>query len=748
MHAPPPPPPRELFPWTADLQQLIRPHHIDTKDDAPIPTNKWWGNLIAFDAGARGQSDAIFAQPYTYTVALRGANAAGAGLSVSYLHQYRVDGPQNDNGAVKYYFYPPAIRNLVLGCTEFDQPGAQLSLRLPAWDDVGVHVEIASTGGHGAMQTYLALGNAFPSVRYMALTPTLRSEHAITHVNGQPARHGVDFHDKDNAFQLALNNGQEWIVFVFPFAKDTPRPVFRIGAHGGLEAAAPFSGVVQVAFVPSDASHDAVVALYRQTAGRYLTGATTAWENDQRTFWFQWEAPSAVAEAKVAPQLLHFAFEHQRELLDPTHAIEKPELVLWSHTRGKMFAHVTQGQSGTCTWKLQIPEVESKLIDRCAVLSPPNAHVLSQDDLARTNLCEVLRQEIEGDWNCALPAEGSYYFKRKALQKYGTMCVVARDLAQSLRPDLQPLAELALNKFKDVMLKFVANKSKFGLVYDTVYKGIISSEALAKHDMNVDFGNAVYNDHHYHYGYVITAAAMLFTLDPAWMQSEAAVPVHRFVDVLLQDTLNYAAGSKNQHFPRFRNFDWFLGHSLSHGLTPMADGKDEESTSEEVNLLYGAYLYGKATNNTTLEGLAKLLLKLNARAIKTYFLISSTNVTHPECFRKNKVTGVFFDNKCDYATWFSPNKECIHGIQMLPVSPILDAVRTVDFIREEWHEILAKLDIIKNWQTHATSWTSLLYANASVLDSKLACQVLATCPMDDGLSRAWALYTACSRNAV
>jgi hypothetical protein len=35
-------------------------------------------------------------------------------------------------------------------------------------------------------------------------------------------------------------------------------------------------------------------------------------------------------------------------------------------------------------------------------------------------------------------------------------------------------------------------------------------------DTGMNFGNAVYNDHHFHYGYHVYAAAVVADLDPAW----------------------------------------------------------------------------------------------------------------------------------------------------------------------------------------------------------------------------------------
>jgi endoglucanase Acf2 len=88
------------------------------------------------------------------------------------------------------------------------------------------------------------------------------------------------------------------------------------------------------------------------------------------------------------------------------------------------------------------------------------------------------------------------------------MCLLAAKLATTYsKPsvDLHGLAALALQKFKTLLLEVGKNNaSEFPLVYESVYRGIVSSEGFVRHDIHVEFGNAVYNDHHYHYGYFIT----------------------------------------------------------------------------------------------------------------------------------------------------------------------------------------------------------------------------------------------------
>lgn len=74
-------------------------------------------------------------------------------------------------------------------------------------------------------------------------------------------------------------------------------------------------------------------------------------------------------------------------------------------------------------------------------------------------------------------------------------------------------------------------------------------------------------------------------------------------------------------------------------------------------------LWGLATQSPTLESLGRLMLASAKRAIQTYFLMDNDNKIMPKEFIANKVTGIFFENKADYATWFGANPEFIHGIQ-------------------------------------------------------------------------------------
>lgn len=77
----------------------------------------------------------------------------------------------------------------------------------------------------------------------------------------------------------------------------------------------------------------------------------------------------------------------------------------------------------------------------------------------------------------------------------------------------------------------------------------------------------------------------------------------------------------------------------------------------------------------------------------------------------------------NYATWFSPEKYAIHGIQMIPVSPVTEFMRTHEFVREEWDQVLSKIPDIVN-DNLRNPWLSLLYVNYATVNKTLALKKL------------------------
>jgi endo-1,3(4)-beta-glucanase len=665
-----------------------------------IPTNKWWGNLIHTSEKEKGvHSNPAWSNPYAIKFPV--GKEGPYGLQACYSYTYRKKADLKD-GKIKFYLHE-YHNDVTLGAAEF---AAEPTYEIYDWTDMGIKVNICSGGK--CMDTALLTGMAFLSADYKGLIPHIQTASKVT-----------KFEQVKDKYVLELSNKQTWVMY-------TSVPgTFKLD-NATVKASGPYTGTIRLAVLPEGASVD----VYDAYAGCVVTGGVVSVES-RTQYTLNWQTTGSSCNDGG---LLHFALPHQIASMKGGNEASQNatgSIVLQSTTRGAMVGIVKQtGAGGAAQWQLSEPELKEDI----GFYAPRkiDAAVVTQ-----LQLKEKLQADISAEWTL----DGvSYYFTGKAYQKYASLCLMADDPA--IMGEDKTLMQTCVKKLQGLLDKFLTNSFPSPLIYDTVYRGVSTIEAITKNDVNADFGNGIYNDHHYHYGYWICGSAILRKLDPTW----ARMPeLEMIVTTMLRDVAN--PSSEDVHFPTFRHFSWYLGHSVSHGATPLADGKDQESTSEDMNFFYGMMLWGKVTANKAIEDLGSLMLRIDAHAIRTYFLMDSSNTVHPPEFAKNHVTGIFFDNKVDYASWFSPEKYCIHGIQMIPVSPINEIVRTPKFVKEEWDNVLSKEAIVVN-KDATNAWNSLLYANYAVINKPEALQMLSTVKMDDGLTRSWALYVAATRPAA
>jgi endo-1,3(4)-beta-glucanase len=154
-------------------------------------------------------------------------------------------------------------------------------------------------------------------------------------------------------------------------------------------------------------------------------------------------------------------------------------------------------------------------------------------------ILELLQQDIQASWS--IPQDGSYYFNGKAAQKYANLCLMAADPA--VVGDDQTLKTECIRKLQDIYTHYLENTWTHPLIYDEVYRGI-SSKAFNYNDPWRDFGNTAFNDHHYHYGYWITASAILKHLDHTWSRMNE---LNQMVNLMVRDAAN--PSNLDQWFP-------------------------------------------------------------------------------------------------------------------------------------------------------------------------------------------------------
>jgi hypothetical protein len=132
------------------------------------------------------------------------------------------------------------------------------------------------------------------------------------------------------------------------------------------------------------------------------------------------------------------------------------------------------------------------------------------------------------------------------------------------------------------------------------------------------------NDHHFHYGYFIHAAAFLAQHDPNFVKNYGGM-----VDLLIADIANTPNIQKNvvaaavptnpPVFPQLRYWDCYEGHSWATGYqSPSTWGIQEESSSEAMNAWSGMILWGKIANRPDILQAGIYLYATQAAAIYEY----------------------------------------------------------------------------------------------------------------------------------
>lgn len=675
-------------------------HHVSavhTEVSGPKATNKFWTNWII----AEGMREAIYPMPYTLKW---GQNTE---LLVSHGVPRHVYGTAQDTGPDRVRHYrTPIVGEIGLGA--FENVGEN-SYAVTREGLFGVDIEVrAETTPNRKIVFPIYSGMAYVSGHYFGLTPKVTSERSLLGV--QRVRGGV---------WSIVNNGRvEFRVYVLDSRGRFVDESFDFDASGTLNR--PLQrGWVRMAHVLRPADR----AIFDAHAGAVLSGCNLrVFKGGVVQYDFENDGDASVP-------MLHWAYAHHLALLRSPgpECTRLADGLTPTRTPSKGLMHGIVGNAWTLVADLEPAESLGFLPD-----GEPNAE---RETFMRKEVVKTLEYFSKtANWQSTM-FKKSFYWSGKGFQKVSSVCLLAEKFLGADHPHTQSCAWILLEGFKCLYDRTPNCVGAPLASYDSEWGGIVSREGYHE-GCQADYGNACYNDHHYHYGYWVVSAAVLVKLMPAQRHNTDLVS---FVNTLIRDTTNPSADDR--HFPHFRSFDWFDLHSWSRGVLASADGKDEESTSEEVNLFYGMQLWGAAIGNDNLRALGSTMLAYCAVTIREFFLLRTGNQHHHPDFTKNHVTGVFFQNKVDYATWFGWNEAYIHGIQMLPVTPALSLTRTEEYAQEVWVDILSKLPVKLD-----CPWTSLvLTAGLAPIDPDRAYDLLQRMDpghMDDGLTRVWALYWA------
>ncbi|ORY82705.1 endo-1,3(4)-beta-glucanase, partial [Protomyces lactucae-debilis] len=669
-----------------------------------IQTNKFYGNLLNGD-----RTQTVFTMPYSLFW-----SKSSNGLCVS--NAANTDYAFGPNNVSPTYYYSPIFR-CPIGFTSAEMDSAQ-TMSLGNLQPHSVDVTFAPSSNAGKMKTTLTQGSAFISMTYTNLQPVLFSgTGAFTSLS--PVTFKVPLNTNGvSKYRVTSNNGDTWLVYVFQSGGPTFSLAISSGTAGSrLLGSAGFSGTIQIAKLPTGfTSTDE--AFYDSGAGTFpttmvLTGSASG-KTASYTFDYQ---PTSL----ISNPLLTYLFPHQQQSVSSG---AWSDLKLWSTTKGLMRARF----GNTLTFSEANLPIDIQFLPWSPLGNLQNYSAPALQAIAAAANNE-LKQSISQQSNLA-----DLYFSGKALAKFAQICLAVKDVLGADASDCVSRLEAATETFTN-------GNNQNPLRYDVTWKGAISS---CGEGQTLDtwkgcgFGNPTYNDHHFHASYVVYTAAVLAHLDPAWLSRGKN---KAYVNTLIRDFAN--PSSADTAFPVFRSFDWVAGHSWAHGVLASGDGKDEESSSEDYNAYYAMKLWGKVIGDTSMEARGNLMLSIMSRSMQSYMLMAKDNTVQPPNFLHNYVSGITFENKVDHTTYFGTNTEYIHGIHMLPLTPMSAFIRTPTFVAQEWDAVLKPITP----QVEGTGWSGILWANLAISNSTASFNYFANPTfnsnnLDGGASLTWYLTYA------
>lgn len=664
--------------------------------NGPIQTNNTFNNLLLPD-----QTFPVWTLPYLLWITKDGGSDWGMAFNHTDAGQL-VFGPDANKNPVQFYFNPPKIKLFTFSGRGWGKVDVKILLSQKLASTVQL-----SAGGSGVITLPLVYGMGFVTAIYENEMPVIASA-----VGVQEFRKVGNILNNIAKYTAKLFNQVTWSIYVSLDAGNE----LKLEDPNHIVATNPTAkAVIQIARGQDSA--------YDVTAGRYQTGAALTGSVDPDSKRGKYSFDFSASGLSSSGYGLVWALPHHQLTLSSDTGKSATSLILDSPTKGKMKAFVTDRLA------FEVPDLPVDIgFDPATTVKGFGYNGSNYTDSVKRLIREAAQKESQQDvaGQCDLD---SMYFGGKQLDKYAYIAYVSHFILRDSETSQQ-----ILPKVKRAIEKYASNNQKLPLAYDKSWKGLISS---APPDQ--DFGNSNYNDHHFHYGYHIHAIALVARIDPKWL-SENNNLVMDYAQTLIRDYAN--PSDQDPYFPQYRNFDWFHGHSFAHGIFPSGDGKNEESSSEDYHAYYGVKLFAKVIGDAQLEQSANLILGIMRTSLNLYMLFSDDNPTQPLKFKGNKVSGILFENKIDFATFFgrgTVGDEFIHGIHMLPITPISSYIRGQKYVKEEWDAKLANIvDQIPD------GWRGILKLNYGLYDPRESWKWFSRGDwqdnlIDGGMSRTWSL---------
>lgn len=284
-------------------------------------------------------------------------------------------------------------------------------------------------------------------------------------------------------------------------------------------------------------------------------------------------------------------------------------------------------------------------------------------------------------------------------------------------------------------LSYEAGEVAFLFYYNNTWSTLLGYPAGHGQDSNL-------NDHHFHWGYFIHAAAFMEQFEPGWANQWGGM-----INLLVRDA---ASSDRNDStFPFLRNFSPYAGHCWANGFATFPQGNDQESTSESMQFNSSLIHWGSITGNDEIRDLGIYLYTTEQTAVEEYwFDIYERNFgSNQQYSLVSRVWGNSYDN----GTFWTADIAASYGIELYPIhGGSLYLGHHPDYAASLWSEISANTGILGN-EENPNLWHDTYWKYLSFIDPQAAIDLYDSYPdrsLKFGISDAHTYHWLHAMNAL
>lgn len=251
-------------------------------------------------------------------------------------------------------------------------------------------------------------------------------------------------------------------------------------------------------------------------------------------------------------------------------------------------------------------------------------------------------------------------------------------------------------------------------------------------------------DHHFHYGYFVNAAAQVALRDPSFVEK-----YQNIIDELIGDIATTEENNPNSRYPQLRYFSPYEGHSWASGHANFGSGNNEESSSEELNAWAGLILYGQATGNEELTETGIYLYTTMISAVNCYWFDLDDDVLDPNFKKKNGSlpkyiqASMIWGGKYGYEAWWTAEPLQVQGINILPMTAAsFYAAKDKQYILDSFQTAQINEAAFTGDDKDVNRWNEIWSVYLSMADPEKALEYFnEDCEPEAGDSKAHAYHT-------